>query len=49
MFTCKWPLLILMCEFRAKLVFSLIVQVPNDLLEQAKVAAQAALEEMDAD
>jgi hypothetical protein len=24
-------------------------QVPNDLLEQAKAAAQAALEEMDAD
>lgn len=25
------------------------IQVPADLLEQAKVAAQAALEEMDAD
>lgn len=36
-------------DFEAKPVCPLVVQVPNDLLEQAKAAAQAALEEMDAD
>jgi hypothetical protein len=37
-------------EFEAEPFFCLLViQVPNELLEQAKAAAQAALEEMDAD
>jgi hypothetical protein len=30
-------------------VTGLSIQVPDDLVEQAKAAAQAALEEMDAD
>jgi len=40
-------------EFEAETSFFffglLVIQVPNELLEQAKAAAQAALEEMDAD
>jgi hypothetical protein len=38
------------CKFEAEnFFFCVLVQVPNELLEQAKAAAQAALEEMDAD
>ena len=36
-------------EFYCTFFSSLDIQVPNELLEQAKAAAQAALEEMDAD
>jgi hypothetical protein len=36
-------------NLKLKLLWSPVIQVPNELLEQAKAAAQAALEEMDAD
>ena len=45
----EWSLYVSPFEFKAKLLCSPVIQVPNDLLEQAKAAAQAALEEMDAD
>lgn len=40
---------ILLCQFEAEFVCSLVIHVANDLLEQVKVAPQEALEEMDED
>jgi hypothetical protein len=45
----EWPLYVSPFEFKAELLCSPVIQVPNDLLEHAKAAAQTALEEMDAD